>query len=299
MTSEKPNPVLLVRDAPPGGGRLRTRAGLERVRRGAYVARLPSQGPARDRRALALARIRAVHAQLRVAKWFSHESAALLWGCDTVGLSGLVHVTQATRPRSRGDDPVVRHHTDLPAHERAEVGGLPVTSLARTVVDCACSLPADRALVIADSALRLGLDPGESATVLASRSGGRGVARAREILASADGRAQSPWETLTRLALLSGGVPAPDLQVEVATRRGRFFVDLAWPARRVALEFDGLVKYSGAFGGTAPEVVFAEKQRQDAIEDEGWRVLRATWPDLRDPAGLSARVARALASRPR
>ncbi|GIG35712.1 hypothetical protein [Cellulomonas pakistanensis] len=286
--------VLLVRDVPTTAGRLRRRRDLERVRRGAYVERGESLGPARDRRRIALARIHAVHRQTSGERWFSHESAALLWGCDTVGLSGLTHLIQPSRPRSRGGDPVVRHHGDLPAEHRAEVSGLPVTTLARTVVDCAASLSPDRGIVIADSALRAGADRDALDTTLATRSGARGIVRAREVIELADGRAQSPGETLVRWALHSGGLPRPDLQVEVVTRRGRFFLDLGWTALGVAVEFDGFVKYSGAFGGTAPEVVFAEKQRQDALEDEGWRILRVTWDDLRAPDRLVARVSRAL-----
>ncbi|MBW0253685.1 endonuclease domain-containing protein [Cellulomonas sp. PS-H5] len=169
-----------------------------------------------------------------------------------------------------------------------------MTTLVRTVVDCAASLPPDRGLVIADSALRAGADAGALDTALAARSGARGIVRARDVIALADGRAQSPGETLLRWSLHSGGLPPPELQVEVVTRRGRFFLDLGWPVPRVAVEFDGYVKYSGAFGRTAPEAVFAEKQRQDALEEEGWRVLRVTWDDLRAPAPLVARVARAL-----
>ncbi|WP_217614257.1 hypothetical protein [Cellulomonas sp. GbtcB1] len=88
------------------------------------------------------------------------------------------------------------------------------------------------------------------------------------MIALADGRAQSPGETLLRWSLHSGGLPPPELQVEVVTRRGRFFLDLGWPVPRVAVE--------------------------DALEEEGWRVLRVTWDDLRAPAPLVARVARAL-----
>ena len=292
-------PVVLVRDAATRGSRLRDRADLERVRRGAYLPRAPSLGPARDRQRLALARVRAVHEQLRVCHWFSHESAALLWGCDVVGLSGLVHVLQETRPRSRGGDPVVRHYGRLPEGHRAEVAGFPVTSLARTVVDCACTMPPDRGLVIADSGLRAGLDLDEITTVLAARAGSRGIARARDVVSLADGRAESPGETLTRWALVSSGLPAPEPQVEVVTRRGRFRIDLGWSAHRVGVEFDGFVKYSGVLGSTAAEAVFAEKQRQDAIEDEGWRILRVTWGDLRDTDALAARVRRALLRGPR
>ncbi len=290
---------MLVRETAASGVRLRDQRSLERIRRGAYVARVPPLGPARDRRRLARARICAVHAQLRLEHWFSHESAAVLWGCDVVGLTGLVHVVQETRPHARGGDPVVRHYGRLLDEHRAEVDGFPVTSLARTVVDCAGSLPADRGLVVADSALRRGLDPTELADVVRSRAGTRGVARARLVLDAADGRAESPGETILRWALVAGGLPVPEPQVEVRTRRGLFRLDLGWPSAQVGVEFDGFVKYSGAFGSTAPEVVFAEKQRQDAIEDEGWRVLRVTWGDLRDTDALVRRVRRALTGRRR
>lgn len=91
----------------------------------------------------------------------------------------------------------------------------------------------------------------------------------------------------------------PGIQVRVRTRIGVFRVDLGWPAERLALEFDGFVKYAGGGAGSATEVVVAEKRRQDAIEEEGWRVLRITWTDLRSPAALAHRVARVLAARPR
>lgn len=291
--------VLLARETGPQDARLRDRGTLERVRRGAYVERVPSLGPARDRRRLALARIRAVHSQLAVEHWFSHESAALLWGCDLVGLTGLVHVVQGTRPHSRAADPVVRHFGRLPLADRGVVDGFPVTGLARTVVDCASTLAGGSGLVVADSALRRGLDPADLDAALRARAGSRGITRAREVVAMADGRAESPGETLTRWALLSSGLPGAVPQVEVRTRRGLFRLDLGWPGSRVGLEFDGFVKYSGAFGSTAAEAVFAEKQRQDAIEDEGWRVLRVTWGDLRDTDAVVSRVRRALARRPR
>lgn len=291
--------VLARRDDRDRIASLHARGDLERVGWGAYLPAVPSQGTGRDARRRALGRIAAVHAQLVVPHWFSHESAAVLWGFDAVRLSETVHLVQPGRPAARGRIEVVRHHGSLTTTERGTAQGLPVTSAERTVVDCACALPTDRALVIAGSALRQGTDADVVARMLGERAGRRGVARARGTLVLADGRAESPGETLVRLLLHDRGVPAPDLQVLIATRRGRFRVDLGWAGRRVALEFDGFVKYSGAHGSTAAEAVFAEKQRQDAIEDEGWRVLRVTWGDLRAPDMLAARVRSALARAPR
>lgn len=272
---------------------------VERVRWGAYLPAVPGEGPGRDARRRALARIVAVHAQTRIPHWFSHESAALLWGCDAVRVGPEVHLIQEGRPGPRGRDRVLRHHGGVPAEHRAVAEGLPATSLERTVLDCAAQLPGARALVIADSALRRGADAAVLRDVLAERAGRRGVARARGVLALADGRAASPGESLVRHALHEHGLPAPDLQVAVGTRRGTVYLDLGWPAARLGLEFDGYVKYSGRYGSSAPQAVFAEKQRQDAIEEEGWRVLRVTWDDLRAPADLAARTRRALLLPPR
>lgn len=246
-----------------------------------------------------LGRIAAVHQQVRVPHWFSHESAAVMWGCATYRLADEVHLLQEGRPSRRGRDPVIRHHGHVPVGERAAAHGLPVTTPERTLLDCAAALPTDRALVIADSALRQGADPAVVERMLAARTGRRGCARARLVLDLADARAESPGETLVRLALHENGVPAPEPQVEVDTRRGRFRLDLGWRARRVSVEFDGFVKYSGELGSTAAAAVFAEKMRQDALEDAGWRVLRVTWDDLATPAALASRVTRALALPPR
>ncbi len=288
--------MILARESDPSElARSRATGSVERVRWGAYLPVVPSQGRGRDARRRVLARIAAVQAQLAVDHWFSHESAAVIWGCDTVRLSGAVHLTQEGRPARRGRELLVRHHGGVPLDQRGVVHGLPVTSLERTLVDCAAMLPPDRALVIADSGLRLGADPATIDRLLVARAGARGVRRARTTLALADGRAESPGETLVRQVLSTSGIAVPEPQVPVVTHRGTFRLDLGWRTQRLGLEFDGFVKYSGAFGSTAAEVVFAEKQRQDAIEDEGWRVIRVTWDELSRPEALVARVARALA----
>lgn len=288
--------LLLSRDlAPEEQAGLRRSEAWRRLRRGAYLGPPDTAAPAHvEARRAAMARIRAVDADRRSEIWFSHTSAALVWRCDLLDVPEQVHVTQRTRPHSHGDPAVVRHHGSLEEVDRAAVGGLPVTGLARTAVDCACLLPREQGVVVADAALRLGADVDRVGELLAGRAGGRGVVRAREVLAFADGRAESPGESLTRWHLARLGVPRPELQVPVVTAAGSFRADLGWPQERVLLEFDGFVKYSAGSARAAADVVFAEKCRQDAIEEAGWRVLRATWSDLRAPATLARRVRTAL-----
>ena len=118
------------------------------------------------------------------------------------------------------------------------------------------------------------------------------LARERVLLDVADPGAESPGETVVRFELLRHGLPAPRTQVPVETRLGRFRADLGWEEWRLLVEFDGLVKYRELAGGDPGRVVYEEKRRQEAIEEERWRVLRVTSPDLRDGAALAARARR-------
>lgn len=293
--------LLLARDVEPEDlAKVRRDDAWRRLRRGAYLSPPDDGGPPHaERRRAVLARIAAVHADSRSAIVFSHTSAALLWRCELLEVPDEVHVTQRSRSRSHRDPAVVRHHAAVTDVDRDRVGGLPVTSLARTAVDCACLLTREAGVVVADAALRAGADVGRIGALLRERAGGRGIARAREVLAFADGRSESPGESLTRWHLARHGVPAPQLQVPVETASGRFRSDLGWPDARLLLEFDGFVKYSGGGATAAADAVFAEKRRQDALDEAGWRVLRVTWTDLRTPATLARRVRAALDGRTR
>ncbi|MFI2754960.1 hypothetical protein ACGIF2_16135 [Cellulomonas sp. P22] len=291
----------LARDARrPDGGE------LERVRRGLYaqpVAADPEDhaGQALAREQRVLQRAAAVRAAITTPSWFSHETAALLWGCDVWQPQDAVHLTQLTNPRvRRAEDPWLRRHwtPDLPPTHRAEVADLPVTSLERTLLDCARLLPERRGLVVADSALRLGADPRALTAMLDATPGSRNIRRARRVVELADARAESPGETLTRHALLTDGFAAPVLQHEVMTHLGVFRLDLAWPELRAGVEFDGFVKYTRhAPSGGAAEVLFAEKRRHDALVEAGWTLLRITWQDLSDPTTITPRLRHLLRTR--
>ncbi|MBN0041082.1 DUF559 domain-containing protein [Cellulosimicrobium cellulans] len=264
---------------------------LVRVRRGVY---LPSpHAAAQAREQWLLAQVRGVVESFTTPYWVSHDTAALLWGCWTWRLPPFVHLTQLTNPRvERERDPIVRRHrTDLPPRDRARLDGVPVTSLERTVVDCARSLPLERSLVVVDSALRLGADRHVVEQVLEESRGKRGVVRARRALELADPASESPGETLVRLAATLGGLPTPRPQVPVATARGRYVLDLAWIDARVAVEFDGAVKYSGGPYGDPAATRRAQDVREAALVAAGWTVVRFTWDDLGDPVAVGCRLA--------
>ncbi|MCG2801988.1 MAG: endonuclease domain-containing protein [Cellulomonas sp.] len=252
----------------------------ERLCFGAY---LPAARAASGRER-ALARIVAVHQRLAGPHWFSHQSAALVWGLPVWRVPESTHLRQPGRPGSTRDRTVARHTGELDGQHLAEVGALPVTDLALTAVDCARSSGPLEALVVADAALRAGARREDMAALLEPLAGRSGVARARAVVAYADGGAESAPETATRFALLLAGLPAPATQVPVTTRLGVFWADLGLPQWRLLIEYDGRVKY------LEPDSLVREKRRHDAIVEAGWTVLRLTKEDLRDPADIARRV---------
>lgn len=288
--------VVLARDLPRGvlDAEVRGRR-LVRVRRGAYLP-LPEAAPTDDadaRLRLALARIAAVAAQSRAAAVVSHQSAALVWGLPTWHVPSTVHVLRPVRRSGRSAEDVTWHVGEPEQQAAVRVSGLWVTGLEQTVVDCLRVAPPLDAMVVADAALARGADPGEIERQLSDVGGRRGAARGRELLDLTDAGAQSPWETACRVVLQAVGLPAPETQVRVDTAIGRFFADMGWREWRLLLEFDGAMKYSG-HGRAATSALMAEKRRQHAIEDEGWRMLRATATDLGRSLPLIRRLRRLL-----
>ena len=282
--------VILRREVPAATAVAEVRSGRwERIRPGAYLPSGTDLDPYPRQRRAALARVVAVEAVLTTAHAVSHESAALVWGLPLVGDGSTVHVTQSTSPRRASGD-VRRHRHRLGEGDVVVLDGVRVTSLARTVADCAASLPAREGLAIADAALRLGLDRGECLDLLRARPGRRGVRRAVPVVELADAGAESPGESRLRHLVLRAGLPVPETQVLVETQDGPAWGDLGWPAWRLLVEYDGVGKYTAR--STAAEAVLKERRREVLVERAGWRVVRATAADLRRPRPLLAQILR-------
>lgn len=145
------------------------------------------------------------------------------------------------------------------------------------------------ALVAADYSVRHGLCTREQIRQDLSRMRGfRGVARARDALAHIDPRHESPGETLTA-DVLRRRPWAFDPQVEVVARGRLYRLDFALREYKVALEFDGAVKYTG------PDVMEAQLAREADLRAEGWVFVRITWDDLEDEAKIHRLLATAVA----
>ncbi len=268
---------------------------LVQVRRGVYAtsnAVATTVGNPARAHALRASAIRTVVGHDAVA---SHQSAALIHGLSLLGQSSadLVRMTRPprTRSRSRESAGVVFHTAQLPAGHVTVACGAAVTTVARTVVDLARTLPFMDAVVTADSALRAGTTRAELAGVLAACRGWPGIDQARRVVDFADGLAESVLESCARVVFDAAGLEAPQLQVPIRGPEFSYRVDFLWPGQRTIVEVDGLTKYS------TKEDIIAQFRRDRLLRDAGYKVVHITWRELFDtPELVITRLRTAMAA---
>ena len=141
------------------------------------------------------------------------------------------------------------------------------------------------AVVTADSALHLAPELAELLRAIASQAKAQPRSRvARLALRLARKEAESPGESLTRVACFRHGIPCPDLQHDVFHSSGRLIgtTDFYWEQARLLGEFDGRIKYEKLLreGETASGAVVREKRREDAMRSTRCGMARFTWSEV-------------------
>ncbi|MGE5406987.1 MAG: DUF559 domain-containing protein [Syntrophothermus sp.] len=212
----------------------------------------------------------------------SHRSAAQAWGLVPRRAID-VEVTKATALRGRAG--IRPHQAVLHRDELGEVDGIPVTSVARTLLDIAPMLDR-RQLERAWNEMEVrGLTHVLPVRDLLERHRGRrGCVALRRLVGAgrALGRTRSELEERFARLLDAHGLPRPRLNAAIAVR-GRFFeVDALWARQRLAVELDG-----AALHGT-PRAFHADRERDRILLAAGYRTARITWDQLRDEAGQIA-----------
>ena len=218
--------------------------------RGLPEAAPPGETRAEAEQRLLLVTCRRYAPRLGADHFFSHDTAARLWGCplpERFEPTESLHVSNPHRAvRTAG---VIGHRViGVTPESRYE---LPVTGPADTWLALAAHLELDD-LVAAGDHLILDprvLDPRDirphvTLEQLAERTesfSGRGARTAASALRLLRQGAESRPETLVRLLLARAGFPEPELQAEIRDDAGRLigFADLFWPAMKVVVEYDG------------------------------------------------------------
>ncbi|WP_309127673.1 type IV toxin-antitoxin system AbiEi family antitoxin domain-containing protein [Microbacterium sp.] len=281
---------------------------LVRIRRGHYAT-------AEDWRRLwpegrHLMRVLAVCRDAATAPVLSHVSAAVVHGFPLYRLAPTrVHVTVPSPSHAASVPDVLRHELPLDDTDVVEIGPFRLTGLNRTAIDVARTLRLEAAQSIADAALRRVAVTGHRQDADAAgvwredlhyrleRLRGRpGVRRARDVVDFADGRAQLPGESVSRLRLRRLGFREVQLQVPVTGPGGNeFFIDFGLDEIDAYGEFDGMGKYvDPVLRGDKhiEETVLSEKRRADWVHGTtGRRMLRWESEHIATVHSFAARLA--------
>ena len=230
----------------------------------------------------------------------SHASAAVLHGMQLWRVPlGRVQVTRAVASGGRVHRAVRVRTAPLADDEVVVLGGVVVTSAARTVVDLLRDVSFEQGVVVADAALRTGLVSRPAlARALGRARGWPGVPRARRVVAFADPRSESVGESRSRVAIARPGSPSRAPSSRWCARTGSSSVAATSGGRSSgwSASSTGGVKYGRALlrpDQDPGDVVFEEKLREDALRDTGREVVRWVWAELRDFTPVVRRFERA------
>ncbi len=179
---------------------------------------------------------------------FSHGTALRLLGVDvpwTLAGDDALHVV-SSNPAERVDRPgVVAHRSRQKRLDVVEVAGLRVTSPAQTFVHVGVGLRRpDDVVVLGDSFLRrkqMLTSVAELARTAEATRKVKGITQVREQVERVRPGTDSVMETRTRLLLTSAGLPCPRVNEVVRLADGTYVkrCDMLYPARMVAIEYDG------------------------------------------------------------
>jgi very-short-patch-repair endonuclease len=195
----------------------------------------------------------------------SHRSAGWLHGLLT-RRPGLVDLTTSRRPiRAIG---VLGHQADVPSAEVVDHGGIPVTSVVRTLIDLMASLPPDWVeRLVHDAVMRRLCEYDEVREAAGRRPDECGPAMVG-ILTGLHGTTplEAQWDRIIRAA----GLPEPMRQFQVVLDGHVYVLDFAWPEPMVVFEVNGFDfhRTRDAFDRDHEKVV--------ALQAAGWKVVSAS-----------------------
>ncbi len=175
--------------------------------------------------------------------------------------------------------------------ETQTLRGYAVTTPERTAFDIGRRGAVRSAVVRLDALARAtGFKADDVLRVAKAHPRSPGLRRLEAALELVDPGAQSPRESYLRLLLIDAGFPRPQTQVPVLGADGIpvAYLDLGWPERLVAVEYDGDQHR------TDRRQYVKDIRRSEMLERMGWIVVRVVAEDR--PAGIIGRVRAALAA---
>jgi very-short-patch-repair endonuclease len=203
----------------------------------------------------------------------SHRAAADLWGIRPASCPSEVTVPDVSREIGG-----IRVHRTrmLDPQDFTVVDGIPVTSLARTLLDLAAILRPPDLEVVIDRAERANLfDLNAVVDVLERANGKRGTRTLKRVMAAYELSTQKSKleRAFKKLLKPAADIETPSFNALTEGETATHEVDALWPDRKLAIQLDGF-----EFHRTRRD------REKDASSDAdlelaGYRVMRLTWDD--------------------
>jgi hypothetical protein len=223
----------------------------------------------------------------------SYHSAGWLWGIWR-GSPKPIHVTAFVPRHHPAPKGVIRHRArNLDNADRALIDGIPVTSVARTLLDLAWKLNGDQLRRALERTEDLGLfDLDELRAVVERNRGHHGARRLREALANYQPRrySRSGFERRFVDYVVAAGLPSP----ATGWNEIGYEIDVYWPEHNFGVELDAYETHGGR------DAFERDHDRDLAFAMAEIATIRVSERQfLREPDVIAAKVDALLTRRPR
>lgn len=235
-----------------------------------------------------------------IAAWLFSGRRAVVAGISAAALHGTRWIdpelpAELNRPGRDKVDGILLHSDALAYDETCIINCIRATTPARTAFDIGRRRGLEVAIIRLDALMQATrLKTPEIDLLVARHAGARGIVQLRKAISLADGGAESPQETRTRLLLVAAGLPPPTTQIEVYDSDEYFIarLDMGWRQYKVGVEYDGAQHWTDADQRSRDIDRIAELNALD------WSIVRVSSEMLRyRPATVVARTSTALRER--
>ncbi len=221
--------------------------------------------------------------------WISHATAARIHGLvlpPWLSDSDELHLSKPRELPQLRRKGITSHNVTARPGEVEFDDGIWISTRARTWLDLARVLPLRDLVCLGDQLIRMPRPEfegrGDPFTTLKflrsmvdSHKNLQGIVRAREALDLMRVGADSPPETLLRLAMADANLPEPELQLKLRDSRNSPSADAGYRTLRIALQYDGAHHLN--------EIQrLKDHHRNKAFMAAGWTVLKFTDRDLNE-----------------
>jgi very-short-patch-repair endonuclease len=180
----------------------------------------------------------------------------------------------------------VRRSRRVDACDRFVWRGVPVTSVARTMVDLASVLSLNAlARAFHEAGIRYDTTPAQVEAVLARRPNSRGAANLRAVIHGDEPVLLSKLERRFRRLLREAGLPLPETNRPAGGRR----IDCRWPEHRLTVELDGYRFHRSRHAWER------DRRREREARARGDDFRRFTFGDVEHPRAMLAELRSVLA----